>query len=96
VNLAANGTLSITDTLKNSPALIWRWVTPGSATKLNARAVRLTQGQSTATINFTGLPAGAVISVVNADGKDSDGRALKIVQVTLPAKAAITLVATIS
>jgi hypothetical protein len=96
VNLVADGTLTITDTLKNSPALIWRWVTPASATKLNARAVRLTQGQSTATINFTGLPAGAVISVVNADGKDSDGRALKIVQVTLPAKAAITLVATIS
>ena len=96
VNLEANGTLSITDTLKNSPALIWRWVTPASATKLNSRAVRLTQGQSTATINFTGLPAGAVISVVNADGKDSDGRTLQIVQVTLPAKAAITLVATIS
>ena len=96
VNLAANGALRITDTLKNSPALIWRWVTPGSATKLNARAVRLTQGSSTATIDFVGLPAGSAISVVNADGKDSDGRSLKIVQVTLPAKAAITLVATIS
>jgi hypothetical protein len=96
VSLAANGTLRITDTLKNSPALIWRWVTPAAATKLNAHAVRLTQGQSSVTIDFSGLPAGSAISVTKADGKDSDGRTLQIVQVTLPAKAAITLVATIS
>ena len=96
VSLAANGTLRITDTLKNSAALIWRWVTPASATKLNAHALRLTQGSSTATIDFSGLPAGSAISVTKADGKDSDGRTLQIVQVTLPAKAAITLVATIS
>ena len=96
VSLAANGTLRITDTLKNSAALIWRWVTPAAATKLNAHAVRLTQGQSSVTIDFSGLPAGSAISVTKADGKDSDGRTLQIVQVTLPAKAAITLVATIS
>ncbi|CAB4925663.1 unannotated protein [freshwater metagenome] len=96
VSLAANGTLRITDTLKNSAALIWRWVTPAAATKLNAHAVRLTQGQSSVTIDFSRLPAGAVVSVTSADGKDSDGRTLQIVQVTLPAKAAITLVATIS
>ncbi|MFC5379494.1 heparinase II/III domain-containing protein [Aquipuribacter nitratireducens] len=74
--------------------LQWRWVTDADVSVGSGQVVLRKAGQ-TATLRFSGLPAGSVISEAPAPETSSDGRALTVVTVALPRVRSMTLTASL-
>lgn len=90
----AKGTLTMVDRVEGArQPYRWAWVTQASAS-VSGSSVRLSQSGSTATLRFTGLPAGSKITVSRVPG--SLGALASRVEVALPPSTRLEITATLN
>jgi len=73
--------------------LTWQWVTDASVGIGTNRVVLRRDGQAV-TITFSGVPAGSTLTAVPAQDTGPDGKALRIIKLTMPRVTSLNLTAT--